>query len=192
MTISNLGILEPGEAAMAKILVRNNFVPQETIDQFVALKQTLITSGKPVLGGILIALGYITDKDLEDFINENEGQHIAFVDTLLDRGFLTAAQRETLLEEHAETKQNIATLVSKKNIMTKEFYNKLFNNQGFSLKLGEWLIANKKVDQRRLDEALKLHNITTLEKFLIVHNHVDEQVLNKIKGKINHAQILKA
>lgn len=191
MNIPNLDVLETGEAILAKILVKNKLVSEDAIQKFISLKTILLSTGKPALGGVLIALGYIKDGDLAEFIKENESEHVAFVDWLVKRGFMSQEQSLTLLKENNETKRNISALVNDKNIMTKDFYSKLFSNHGRVLKLGEWLVAKGRVTQERLDLAMAVHKISTLEKFLVVHNYVKETVLYKVKEKAGVPSMIK-
>jgi hypothetical protein len=184
MAILNIDVLDPSEVALAKVLVRNNLVREDAINDFINLKKNLLVSEKPLLGEILIGMKFITKADLDLFMTSHEKEHLDFVDFLRQKGFLTLEQRDLVVKKHQETGQNIATLLSEQQIMTKENYNKLFNNSVIALKLGEWLMVNNKVKKEELDMALAFRNVTTLENYLVNRHNVKKELLQKIRMKI--------
>lgn len=184
MTITNIEILDPAEAALAKVLVRNKLVLPEVINDFIKLKKTILVSEKPLLGEILIGMGLIVKSDLDAFVELHKKEHLDFLESLYRKGFLTMEQHALLLKKYNESGQSIATLVSEQNIMTKENYNKLFNNSALSLKLGEWLVVSNKVSNADLDKALAFRNVATLESYLVNRHNIKRETLGKIRTKI--------
>jgi hypothetical protein len=184
-TINKYEQLEPAEAALAQVLLKNNLVPTEVIENFIDFKKQLLSYGKPFLGDILITMNYISRADLEQFIKESDSQHIDFVGTLKSQGYLTEAQHDQLLQKYKETGKNITSLLLDLGIMPKEIYNKLFNKRVYSLKLGEWLMANKKITQSQLDDALSFRSMSSLESYLVKMNFLKGDTLQKVKERMS-------
>ncbi|MBI3582244.1 MAG: hypothetical protein HY098_09280 [Nitrospinae bacterium] len=184
MDIVNIEVLDPNEAAMAKVLIRNNLAPVQAFNDYISFKKRLLKYGKPFLGDILFAMDYITKDDLDLFEDESEKEHSGFIESLCQKGFLTQEQRDDLLKQQKETGTHMAALIIERQIMTKEIYNKLFQNSAIALKLGEWLVARGKISAEKLDEALEFQKVANLENYLVHHLKFNKEVLGKIKAKM--------
>lgn len=184
MAINNIEVLDPGEASLAKVLVRNNLVPAQAVNDFITLKKRLLVAGKPFLGEVLIAMSFITQADLDQFVADNEKDHAEFINSLCQKGFLTKEQHQVIVATHEKTGKNMASIVADHQIMTKENYNKQFSNSAMALKLGEWLVVIGRVTQERLDKALEFRNVATFDSYLVNRLNFKKEVLRKIKNKI--------
>jgi len=184
MAITNIEVLDLNEAAMAKVLIRNKLVAEQAVNDYISFKKQLLKSGKPFLGEILTAMNYITRSDLDEFENDNEKEHLDFIEALCQKGFLTNEQHDDLVRQHDETGKTMAALISKRQIMTKEIYNKLFHNSAIALKLGEWLLVRGKITEERLHRALEFQKVATLESFLVNRLNFKKEVLRKIKARM--------
>ncbi|MBI5177950.1 MAG: hypothetical protein HZA04_01660 [Nitrospinae bacterium] len=184
MAGEDLSILDRDEALLASVLVKNKLVPEGAVDEFARHKRTVLESGKPYLGEVLIELKYLTQADIDQYMKEYEADHNEFLDMLGKEGYLSPEQMKEIKAKRDETGHDLISLVSELNIMTKESYARIFNKRSNSLRLGEWLLTNRKLTQEQLDAALKVRNITRLDEYLVHRQYCTQQTLNRVKEKI--------
>lgn len=187
MALGDLSVLEPDELLIAQVLLKGRLLTEEDMNRFLEYRHGRETAGKKFIGGVLIFLGYIKRADVDAYVKANRDTHISFLRTLTDEGYLTPEQCATVLKKTKETKSDIITIINGLNIMTRESYIRFFNNRTFIFRLGEWLVAQKKITQVQLDHAMKVQNINTLDDYLRFHNLVKPEILDKIKNKIAEA-----
>ncbi len=184
MPLIDIGVLEKHEASLARVLIKAEFVPEKAVQDFIDYKKNTFKTGKPYLGKVLVDMKYISQAALDEFVDENNEAHTKFMETLLKEGYLTDKQSEMLFEKKKETGNDLITLISELNIMTKENYTRIFNNRSYTFKLGEWLVLKNKISQDNLDMALKMRNISSLEEYLLLHGLLKKPVLDKVKEKM--------
>jgi hypothetical protein len=184
MLLKDSEVLERPEAVLAQALMKVKLVPEQAIQDYITFAKENHQSGKPYLGKVLLNMKYITQADLDEYVNENDAAHAEFMESLLKGGYLTNEQRNMLFEEKNKTGNDLITLINELGIMTKENYMRIFNNRVYVLKLGEWLVMKKKVTEEQLGVALKVRNISTLEEYLLHHNSITKPMLDKIKEKL--------
>ncbi len=184
MALGDLSSLEEEEAVLARVLLKNNLLKEEELNRFLAFRETRGTAGKKYIGSTLIDLGYTTQADLDEYVNENHAKHTAFLRKITEEGYVTPEQEALIKNKSRETKGDVVTVISELNIMTRENYIRFFNNREPVLRLGEWLVIKKKITQAQLDYAVKAQSVSSLDDYLTFHNLVKADTLNKVKEKI--------
>lgn len=179
-----LGVLEQEEALLAQVLLKHNLLRDEDMNRFLSFRVNRRTAGKKYIGGTLIDLGYVTQADLDTYVSENHDKHAAFLRKITEEGYLTPEQEDLVRRKSEETKGDVVTAISELGIMTRENYIRFFNNREPVLRMGEWLVAKKKITQEQLDHAVKSQSINTFDDYLKFHNLVNAEVVDKIKEKL--------
>lgn len=187
MALGNLSILDKEESSLAKVLLKNNLLNEEGLNRFLDFRLTRSTVGKKFIGGTLLDLGYVVQADLEAYVKENHDTHTTFLHKIADEGFLTHEQFDLVLRKSEETGGDVVTAINDLNIMTRENYIRYFNNREHILRLGEWLVKKKKITKEQLDYAVKAQSVNSLEDYLLFHNLVTPEVIDRIKEKLAEA-----
>lgn len=185
MALGDLSVLEQEEAALAQVLLKHNLLKEEDMNRFLVYRANRHAAGKKFIGGVLIDLGYITQADIDAYVKENQEAHTTFLRKMADEGYLTPEQGNIVLQKVKETGSDVITVINDLNIMTRENYIRIFNNRASILRLGEWLVMEKKkITQEQLDHAVKAQSINTFDDYLKFHNLVNAEVVDKIKEKL--------
>lgn len=178
--------LDPGEVAMAKTLLAKGRITQDQIKQFLALRERLDREGKPYLGDILVERGLITKESLEEFFTENNHLYKGFLDSLVDGGYLSAEQRQRVFDDPASAK-TIVLVMEKLGIMTKDNFIKLFSSKVNALRLGDWLLAKRKIAPEVLKKALEEQKIYRFEDYLVYHGILPRATVELLKERLGLA-----
>ena len=178
--------LDPGEVAMAKVRLAKGRITQDQIKQFLVTREKLDREGKPYLGDILVERGLITKETLEEFFAENNHLYKAFLDSLVDGGYLGVEQRRRVLND-PDSAKTIVSVMEKLGIMTKDSFIKLFSNKVNALRLGDWLLAKRKIDQDVLKKALAEQKIYRFEDYLVHHGILPRETVEMLKEKLGVA-----
>jgi len=177
------GPLGEDEITLAKVLVRNKKMTEDQLDSFIALRKTSHSSGKLYLGDVLVKRGMIKEDALDKFFQNNNKQYLKFISHMVDKGLIGESQAKTIMQ-YKEARQNVVMVIERLGIMTKASFIKLFLNYKTALKLGEWLVTNKILDEEKLQDALKEQSISNLEEYVVYHNMVDRQTIDQLKQKL--------
>ncbi|VAX15440.1 hypothetical protein MNBD_NITROSPINAE03-1408 [hydrothermal vent metagenome] len=177
------GHLGEDEIALAKVLVRNKKMTEQQLDSFIKLRKKSHSAGKLYLGDVLVKRGMIKEDPLDKFFKDNNKQYLKFIDHMVDHGLIGDDQRKKIMR-YKEARQNVVTVIERLGLMTKASFIKLFLNYQTALKLGEWLVANKILDEEKLQDALKEQSIGNLEEYVVYHNMLDRQTIDQIKQKL--------
>lgn len=177
------GPLGEDEITLAKILVRNKKITSQQLDSFIELRKKSHSAGKQYLGDVLVKRGMIKEEVLDKFFEKNNEQYLKFIAHMVDQGLLGEGQRKKIMR-HKEARQNVVMLIEQLGIMTKASFIKLFLNYQNALRLGEWLVANKILDEDKLQDALKEQSISNLEEYVVYHNMLDRKTMDQIKQKL--------
>lgn len=183
----SLGVLEQEEASLAQVLLKHNLLKDEDMNRFLSYRVNRRTAGKKYIGGTLLELGYVTQADLDMYVKENHDKHAAFLRKITEEGYLTLEQEGLVRRKSEGTGGDVVTAINELNIMTRENYIRFFNNREPVLRMGEWLVAKKKVTQEQLDHAVKSQNVNSFDDYLKFHNLVNAEVVDKIKEKLAEA-----
>ncbi|MGK7345805.1 MAG: hypothetical protein ACNS63_08345 [Candidatus Nitrospinota bacterium M3_3B_026] len=171
---------------LARALLGGNMMTEDQFEDFLGLRERFDQGGKRYLGDIMVERGYISQDVVDEFFAQNNEMYLEFLDELIETGFLREDQKERILaDEGSRTK--VVSVLEKLGIMTKESFIKLFSKRVNSLRLGDWLLAKRKIDKETLEKALKEQNIYRLEDYLRFHEIIDEARLAKIKEKLGIA-----
>lgn len=180
-----LGFLEQEEASLAQVLLKHNLLKEEDMNRFLSNRATRRTTGKKLIGGVLIDLGYITQADIDAYLAENHEAHVAFLRKMTDGGYLTPEQAEIVLRKAEEIGSDVVTAICNINIMTRDNYIRIFNKQTSILRMGEWLVSEKKkITREQLNYALEAQGINAFDDYLKFYNLVHPTVVDKIKEKL--------
>lgn len=179
-----LGVLEQEEASLAHVLLKHHLLKDEDMNRFLSYRVNRRSAGKKYIGGTLIDLGYVTQADLDMYVKENHDKHAAFLRKLSDEGYLTPEQFVLAQRKSEETGGDVVTAINELNIMTRENYIRFFNNREHIPRMGEWLVAKRKITQEQLDRAVKLQNVNSFTDYLKFHDLVNAEVVDKIKEKL--------
>lgn len=178
--------LGASEAALARALLGENVLTESQLEDFLVLRERFDKDGKRYLGDIMVERGYISQGVLDEFFAQNNEMYLEFLDELTETGFLREDQKERILADEG-SKTKVVSVLEKLGIMTKESFIKLFSKRVNSLRLGDWLLAKRKIDKEKLSRALAEQNIYRLEDYLRFHKILDEARLAKIKEKLGIA-----
>lgn len=180
----DLSLIHAEEAFLARVLLKNKIVKPEDVEKYVGFKKMESEIGKAYLGELLIKLGVIKQAVMDEFIEENDQRHLEFCGKLAQDGFFSKEQNDLVVKTHNETGKDVITVLSDKGIMTRDTFARIFNQKTGGLKLGEWLVLNRKVSQVQIDKARKLQTAKSLEEFLVINGSILEQDIKKVKDKI--------
>jgi len=178
--------LDPGEVAMAKTLLAKGRITQAQVKEFLAMRGKLEKEGKLYLGDILVERGFITNEVLEEFFTENNHLYMAFLANLVDDGFMNAAQRQRVLDD-PDAPKTIVSVIEKLGIMTKDNFIKLFASKVNSLRLGDWLLAKRKIDPVELKRALEEQKMYRFEDYIVYHGILPRETVDMLKEKLGLA-----
>lgn len=178
--------LDPGEVAMAKVLLAKGRITQEQIKQFLVVRERLDRDGKPYLGDILVDRGLITNETLDEFFAENNHLYREFLGSLVDGGYLGVEQRQRVLDD-PESATKIVAVMEKLGIMTKDNFIRLFSKKVNALRLGDWLLAKRKLEPAVLNKALAEQKIYRFEDYLVHHGILPRATVDMLKEKLGVA-----
>lgn len=179
-----LSVMDQSEMKLAKVLLRNNKMTEDQLNNFLSIRADFEKSGKRYLGDILVHRGYVKQEDIDEFFSENNQMYIKFLDRLIEEGFLSEEQRDEILADEL-SKQNVVAVLEKGGIMTKESFIKLFSKRVNSLRLGDWLLAKRKLSEETLKKALQEQSANRLEDYLVFHGIAKKDLIEGIKKKLN-------
>jgi hypothetical protein len=184
MIKKDLKALDIDDRRLAQVLLNNNLISDEELVQYLEFRKNRDINGKAFLGNILVGMNSITEKDLEEYLSEEEKRHLDFCDILVSEGYIREEQLEELSTRHKETGTPIILLISEMNLMTKDNFIRLFNNLAYGFKLGEWLLLHGKVTQKKLEAAKEAQRINRLADYLAYHGICSRDTLDKVQEKI--------
>lgn len=178
---SKLSALDAEEAAFARILFQKKMISKPDLNGYIDFRKNKDEKGKTYLGEILIKQGLITADDLQEFVKESDELHMEFCDTLLDKGFLTEDQLETIWRRRDDTGEDVISIMEDLGIMTRDNFARIFdkNTSAGTLRLGEWMVLNKKVANDQILAARDLQRINTLADYLIHNKIVTKKDIDK-------------
>lgn len=177
-------ILEPNELKVAKVLLHNKKITKEQFNKFLVERNRFEREGKLPLGDILIEMGFIQKNVVDQFFKEHNDLYLNFAKRLVQEGFLSKEQLERLMA-HKDAKANIIAAIEKLSIMTRENFIKLYSKRVNSLRLGDWLLTKKKIDNEKLNKALKRQSVHRLEDYFVYHKIIDKDLIKKVKIKLD-------
>ena len=179
---SKLSALDAEEAAFARTLFQKKMISKRDLNGYIDFRKNKDEKGKTYLGEILIEQGLITADDLQEFVKEIDGVHMEFCDTLLDKGFLTEAQLETIWRRRDDTGEDVISIMEDLGIMTRDSFARIFdkNSSAGTLRLGEWMVLNKNVTNEQILAARDLQRINTLADYLIHNKIVGRKEIDKV------------
>ncbi|MBI4666569.1 MAG: hypothetical protein HY751_09195 [Nitrospinae bacterium] len=175
--------LDPNEAKLAKVLLDNGKLTQEQVKEYLDFRADLEKGGKKYLGDILVERGYLPRQVVDDFFTEHNQLYLDFCSRLKDEGFLNREQfNQIMAHPHSDT--NVVSVMEDLGIMTKENFSKLFANKVNALRLGDWLLAKRKIDPALLTKALAEQKIYRFEDYLVYHDLAPKSLIDYIKSKL--------
>ncbi|VAX24529.1 hypothetical protein MNBD_NITROSPINAE02-1984 [hydrothermal vent metagenome] len=177
-------ILDPNELKIAKVLLHNKKITNDQFNKFLKERNRFERNGKRPLGDILVEMGYIQKNVVDQFFKEHNDLYLDFSKRLVQEGFLNQELLEKLMA-HKDAKTNIVAALENLSIMTRENFINLYSKRVNALRLGDWLLIKKKIDNAKLEKALKYQSIHRLEDYLVYHKIVDENMIKKIKDKLD-------
>ncbi len=180
---ANMGAITENEKKLAKVLIEKNKLSKEQFEQFIQLRKEFDDKGKRYLGNILVDRGLVSKETLNDFFTENNKFYLKFCDQLLKQGFLQTEQYNSIMNDDRSS-VNVVSVIEEQGIMTKESFTKFFWNNTSTLRLGEWLVENKKLGKESLDDALAEQNINNLENYLVYNKILTMETINLVKEKL--------
>ena len=178
--------LDPSEVAIAKTLLAKGRITQEQIKEFLVMRDKLDKEGKLYLGDILVERGHITKEVLEEFFTENNHLYRAFLSNLVDGGFMGVDQRKRVLDD-PDSAKIIVSVIEKLGIMTKDNFIKLFASKVNALRLGDWLLAKRKIAPDVLKRALQEQKMYRFEDYLVYHGILPKETVDMLKEKLGLA-----
>jgi len=184
MIKKDLKALDIDDRRLAQVLLNNNLIPDEEFTKYLDFRKNRDTNGKAFLGNILIEMNSINEKDLEEYLIEEEKRHYEFCDILVSEGYIREDQLKEVTEKHEATGIPIIVLISEMNLMTKDNFIRLFNNLAYGFKLGEWLLLNGRVTQEKLEAAKEAQRVNRLADYLVYHGICSRDTLDKVQEKI--------
>lgn len=184
MALGELDILDKEEIYLLKALMHLKLVTEGQANEFLEYRRRRQEHSKKYLGQVLIELGLITQADIDQYVKENHAGHVAFINQLTSEGYLTHDQHELLFRKEKETGHDLISLINELNIMTRDSYSRIFNKRTSVLRLGEWLLVKHKVTKERMDEAVNIQKIVSIEDYLVHGNMVKRDIIDKVKEKL--------
>jgi len=181
---SYFNILDEDERALAKALLKESLITEEILQKFVDFKISRDETGKTYLGEVLINMGMIKDGDVEEYMKEHDIQHLEFLETLANEGYILPEKLVEFRDVHDTMEVSVVSLLDELDIMTKDHFMKLFNNRFRGFKLGEWLVLKKKITEDDLDKARRVQKVNGLADYLELNNYCSRDVLDKVKEKM--------
>jgi len=180
---ANMGAITENEKKLARILIEKNKLSKKQFGRFVQLRKEFDNKGKRYLGDILVDRGLVSKETLNDFFTENNKFYLRFCDQLLKQGFLQTEQYNSIMDD-GRSGVNVVSVIERQGIMTKESFTKFFWNNTSALRLGEWLVENKKLDKKSLDDALAEQSVNNLEDYLVYNKILTMETIDLVKEKL--------
>ncbi len=179
-------LLEPDEIRFAKVLMSNKLMAREDFARFLAERRRFDTDGKRYLGDLLVDRGLISADDVERFFQENNRRYLTFLDDLREAGYLSRPQYREVMED-AESSVNVVNALERLSIMTKASFIQLFSKRVNALRLGDWLLTNRKIDKETLEKTLNEQRVYRLEDWLVTQGLMSEEKITAIQRKLGMA-----
>lgn len=179
--------LDEEETILAKALLRKKLMTEEALTDYIAFRKKKDATGKKYLGQILVDEGLITDEDLQEFVDQSNELHMEFCETLVDKGFLTEEQLEHVWRKRDDSGDDVIAVLENEGLMTRDSFAKIFdkNSSVGTLRLGEWLVLNKKVTNEQILASRDLQRVNKLEDYLLHNKLITEKVLDKVKTDLS-------
>ncbi len=175
--------LETKEKNLAKVLLKNNLMTEEVFGKYLKFKEECDDMGKQSLWKVLLRLEYLTQGDLDEYIEERKEPYIQFCKTLVNDGFMEQEQWEAV-QEQCKNGKEIVMALSDENVMTRDNFLRSFIRHTGEPRLSEWLVSKAKLTAEQLKNAKKLQRECRLSDFLIQHGFCKENVVRKVEEKI--------
>ncbi|MFQ5432158.1 MAG: hypothetical protein ACE5EN_06590 [Nitrospinota bacterium] len=181
---SKFEVLDAEENTLAKALRNSKLITEKSLNDYIEFRKKKDETGKTYLGRILVEQGLITDEDLREFVDDSNKLHMEFCDTLLDKGYITEEQLEHVWRRRDDSGEDVIAILEDEGIMTRDSFAKIFdkNTSAGNLRLGEWLVLNKKVTNEQVLSARDLQRINTLSDYLLHNKLITEEALAKVKA----------
>ena len=179
-------VLDEEETILAKALQTSKLITEKTLNDYITFRKEKDETGKTYLGQILVEQGLVTDDDLQKFVDQSNKLHMEFCDTLVDKGYMTEDQLEHVWRKQDDSGEDVIAILEDEGIMTRDTFSKIFDkNSGVgNLRLGEWLVLNKKVTNEQVLAARDLQRINTLADYLLNNKLITEEALKKVKTEL--------
>jgi len=179
-----IGNLGSDEIKLARVLLKNNKITEAQLNEFLDARARFEAQGKRYLGDILVDSGYVKKEDIDEFFMENNEMYLQFIKRLVDEGFMGEDERNRIMADEQSAK-NVVPVLESLGIMTKENFIQLFSKRVNSLRLGDWLLAKRKIDKEKLEQALQEQNANKLEGYLVHRKIVGRDLIEMIKQKLS-------
>jgi hypothetical protein len=189
MMSEKFAALDEEETILARTLLRKNLITEKALDGYIGFRKSKDEKGKTYLGKILVDQGFITEDDLQEFVFQSDELHMEFCDTLLDKGYLTEDQLESVWRRRDDTGEDVISILEELGIMTRDNFSRIYdkNTSAGNLRLGEWLVLNKKVTNDQVLAARDFQRINNLVDYLVYHKLVSSEELEKLKSELEGA-----
>ena len=183
---SKFEVLDEEETILAKKLLSSGMVAEGALNGYIVFRKKKDETGKTYLGQILVELGLVTDDDLQEFVDQVNELHMEFCDVLVDKGFLNEDQLEHVWRRRDDSGEDVIAILEDEGLMTRDSFAKLFdkNTSAGNLRLGEWLVLNKKVTNEQILAARDLQRVNTLEDYLLHNKLITEEALEQVKAEL--------
>ncbi len=176
--------LEEEEHTLARVLLKNNLITEKALIAYLDFLNERDDIGKAYLGELLVRLNYISQANLDEFIEENRNLHLKFCEELAHKGFISEEQKKLIFKKQKESGRDVMSLLTDLNIITRDVFSRIYGQQKAVLRLGEWLILKGKVTQEKIDRARKLQKLNGLEDFLSMHGYLPKETIKLVKDKL--------
>ena len=174
--------IDPSEVRLAAALVKTGLIGKEVIAEFIASRKKRDADGKKYLGDILVEKGFVKREDVEEFFTENNQLYLNFCDKLVEDGYLSGDNHFRIMSD-PKSKVNVVSLMEDLGIMTKESFTKLFAKRVNALRLGDWLVAKRRIGAALITQALEEQKIYRLDDYLVFHKILQKEQLESFKIK---------
>jgi len=181
---ADFGSLSENEVILARSLLAKRKISGMQFAQFIQLRNRFDNEGKRYLGDILVGRGDLSKETLDEFFTKNNAAYLEFCHQLLDQGFLRRDHHDRIMADERSA-NNVISVIEDLGIMTKESFTKLFGNKSGAIRLGDWLVENKKVTKEKLQDALAEQTLNNLEGYLVYHKIVDRETIDEFKEELN-------
>ena len=179
-------VLDEEETILAKALQSNSLITAKELNGYIEFRKKKDETGKTYLGQILVEHGLVTDDDLQEFVDQVNELHMDFCDVLVDKGFLNEGQLEHIWRRRDDSGEDVIAILEDEGLMTRDSFAKIFdkNSSVGNLRLGEWLVLNKKVTNEQVLAARDFQRVNTLEDYLLHNKLIAEEALKNVKSDL--------
>ena len=183
---SKLEVLDEEETLLAKALQSGGMIAEEALNGYIEFRKKKDETGKTYLGKILVEQGLVTDDDLQEFVDISNELHMEFCDVLVDKGFLNEEQLEHVWRRRDDSGEDVIAILEDEGLMTRDSFAKIFdkNTSAGNLRLGEWLVLNKKITNEQILAARDFQRVNTLADYLLHNELITEEALEQVKAEL--------